>query len=147
MNPRFQSGFPSPFQPEEMNKQKGPTTFDLLTRLLIPALSLIVVIFALSKEESTLAWTLLAILTGSLAISAYPWLKTQIQRGIFERQDNRIVRKALPEFQRFSRRFNEFVSPQEGRNLHSLEVSKLSASNPTNLEKLRLPPIDIFNQF
>ena len=155
MNPRFQSRFQSRFASGPLDNLTGapqeqpppkPTTFDMLSRLVIPALA---VLLAAVQQQRVFLWALLAVLVVSLALSICPWLASRLRDYIADRRDQKLARRAFREFRRFVRRFDEFAAAPHSRTdtLHAIVLAEMCGGNSSNLEKFRLAPGELFQAF
>jgi hypothetical protein len=133
-------------QPEPPRK---PTTFEVLSMLIVPALSLVAAIVALQRDQRVVAWALLGVLFLSFAVGFYPFVRTRSQQYLSERRDERVARKAFAEFRKCVRRFTEFAAAPHSRTdtLHAIALEELCAGNYANLKKLCVVPAEVFQPF
>ena len=153
-NPRFESRFGPDLPidvvgaPQEEPPRK-PTVFDVLTKLVIPGLSLVAVIITALQQQRVFSWVLLGVFLLSLAVGFYPWVRARLNRSVGERRDERVARKAFAEFRKFVRRFAEFAAAPHSRTdtLHAIALEELCAGNYANLKKLCVVPAEVFQPF
>jgi len=151
-NPRFQSRFGdsdllNPMGRSQEEAPPKPTTFEVLTKLLVPALALAAVIVAQLQQQRLLSWVLLGILLLFLGIGFFPSLRRQTRECVENWRDKRLARRVFPQFRTFVRRFGEYVSPQRGDTLHEIALGELCSRNHANFGKLGFPPVQLFNGF
>lgn len=123
------------------------TTFDVLTRLILPALTLVAVIVAQLQQQRVVLTLLLAFLFLSVAVGFYAHLKAWLRDRVRERQNERLAKAAFPKLKTFSRKFGEFVTPQRDDALHNIVFRELCSNNMQNFDRLHLPHIDLFQGF
>jgi len=142
---RFDSRFGSFDEKPEPSK---PSTFDVLTKLVLPALSFTALIVAqLQQRQSTLLWGLLGFGVLSFAVGFYPAIRARARAWIQACRSEREARRRFCEFRKFVRQFGEFVNNQTNDTLHSIVTSELCRNNQTELTKLGIPGIGLFNGF
>ncbi len=125
-------------------KRSEQSTFDLLTKLGLPGLSIVALIVAELKDQRSLMWALLGLTILLVAVGFWHPLKARTQHLISRRSDERRARRAYPRLKRFVQRFNEFVSAQQGDNLNNV-VRDAMGSDGAKIDKLHLAPISIFD--
>ncbi len=139
---RFDGGF------EERADVTKPSGFDLLSKLVLPALSLIPLIVAqLKQQQRAILWGLLGFAFLSLAVGFYPGLKTRTKAWIQVQRAEKEAWRRFSEFRKFVRQFGEFVSTQTNDTLHYIVSSELCRSNMSDFEKLGLPTVGLFSGF
>ncbi len=126
---------------------RKPTIFEVLSTLIVPGLSLVAAIVALQRDQRIIAWVLLGVLLLSFAVGFYPLVKTPFQEYLSEMRDEKLARKAFPEFRKFVRDFEQFVSPRAGETLHVIVQSEVCGSNTTNYDRFGLPPVRLFHDW
>lgn len=143
-----QGPFLNPFGPPPEERPPKPTTFDVLTKLVVPVLAFVAVVVAQIQQQRLFYWVLLGVLLLSLAMGFYPSVKPLARERIEDWQDGRAAKRAFPEFKRFLRRFGEFVDSPHPRNdtLHAILIETFSR-NPAEFEKLRVTAAGIFYDF
>ena len=131
--------------PEEQQPRK-PTTFDVLTKLIVPLLTLVAVVIAQLQRQRLFFWVLLGVLLLSLALGFYPSLKALVRERIQDWQDGRAAKRAFPEFKRFLRRFGEFADLPHSRTdtLHAI-LLETCYRNSTDFEKFRVAAAELFH--
>ena len=139
--PRIVSRFGTP---EETEQPPKPTTFEILTKLILPALGLVALIIAQLQQQRTLLWALLAFVLLSLATAFLP---SKIRHRVRERRDERVARRAFPEFKRFLRQFGEFVDYGRSDCLHEIAFRELCQNRSDVFDRLRIVPVHLFNGF
>jgi hypothetical protein len=133
---------------EEGQKVAKPSGFDFLTKLVVPALSLVAVIIAqLQQQQRAVLWGLLGFAFLSLAAGFYPAVKTRSKTWIHTRRGKQVARQRFPEFKKFVRQFGEFVDMGRNDTLHYIISSELYQGNVAELGKLGLPTVGLFNGF
>ena len=122
------------------------SAFEVLTKLILPALSLLASTVALLRAQRVLAWALMALFLVSLAMSFYPSIASKIKRVRNRRGDDRRATEALPTFLKLLRRFEYFVGYPTPNNdtLHEILLNDLCNRNQSPFELLHLLPIHIF---
>lgn len=131
--------------PEEQQPRK-PTTFDVLTKLIVPLLTLVAVVIAQLQRQRLFFWALLGVLLLFLALGFYPSLKALVRERMQNWQDGRAAKRAFPEFKRFLRRFSEFADLPYSRTdtLHAILLETCNR-NSTEFEKFRVAAAELFH--
>lgn len=143
-----QGPFLNPFGPPPEERPPKPTTFDVLTKLVVPVLALVAVVVAQIQQQRVFSWVLLGVLLLFLAIGFYPSLKALGRERIHDWQDGRAAKRAFPEFKRFLRRFAEFADLPHSRTdtLHAILLETCNR-NSTEFEKFRVTAAELFHAF
>jgi len=116
---------------------KKPSSFDVITKLLLPALALAALILGQIKGSPPgFLWALLG-LTVFLVIFGFVYTPLTEKRRQWHEQarDIQAVAYALPELRRLARAFAEFVD--SGRTLHYVIANELCQHKPELLAKVR----------
>ncbi len=133
---------------EERHEAAKPSGFDVLTKLVLPVLSLIALIVAqLQQRQSTVLLGLLGLAFLSIAVGFYPALKTRTNSWIQNRRSEQQARQRFSEFRKFVRQFGAFVDTGPNDTLHYIVASELCRNNMTDFGKLGIPIIGLFNGF
>ncbi len=136
------------YDEEDKGREDQPrlTPFETLTKLILPALSLVASIVALLRDQRLLAWLLGAAFMVSLAMSFYPVIIPKIKRVRNRRRDDRRAREAVPTFLKLQRRFEYFVGypSHHTDTLHEILLSDLCNRNVAALDLVHLLPAHIF---
>ena len=129
----------------EREEQAKPAGVDILTKLIVPMLSVVAFIVALIKDHPSLASALVGIIVLSLAASFYPAVALKTKGLLNRRRDDRRAREALPGFRNLLRRFEHFVGypNQTTDTLH--EIARARLAGPLPLDRhLDLMPDELF---
>lgn len=142
---RFDSRFGGFDEKQEATK---PSAFDVLTKLVLPALSFTALIVAqLQQRQSALLWGLLGFAFLSLVVGFYPAVRTGSKAWIHNRRAEQQARQRFSEFRKFVRQFGAFVDTGPNDTLHYIVASELCRNNMTDFGKLGIPTIGLFNGF
>ncbi len=130
-------------------KETKAGTFDLLSRVIVPVLSLGASIFALKKDQPSLAWALIGVLVLSLVVSFYSRFTVWARGKLNEWSDARVLGEDLPAFRRFLSRFGEFVDfpTALGQSLHNLTLSVVFNGSMSDFDRLHMLPVDFFKGY
>ena len=134
--------------PPEDQQPRKPTTFDVLTKLVVPLVALVAVIIAQLQQQRLFFWVVLGVLLLFLALGFYPSLKALVRERMQNWQDGRTAKRAFPEFKRFLRRFSEFADLPYSRTdtLHAILLETCNR-NSTEFEKFRVTAAELFHDF
>ncbi len=142
---RFDSRFGTFEEKQEVTKPSG---FDLLSKLVLPALSLIALIVAQLKQQQTaILWGLLSFAFLSIAVGFYPRIKTRTEAWIQVQRGEKEAWRRFSEFRKYVRQFGEFSGAQTNDTLHYIVSSELCRNNMSDFGKLGLPTVGFFNGF
>lgn len=128
-------------------EEHKPSTFDYVTRLLIPLSALLVAILGLVRKPSPVLWFVLAFALLILVIGIFPVLSARIRKWTDRAKDRRAARKAFPEFRKFVRRFGEFVNTSSNNTLHSIIEHEASKAPGQTVATPEIPNIGLWNAF
>ncbi len=136
-------------QDEQNQKDTKAVTSDLVTKLIVPALSLVASIVALIKDQPKVALALLAILVLSIGVSFYSSLRASVREKLSHRGDARVLQQSLPDFARFLSRFGEFVHfpSAGGQSIQDVTLSALCNQNMSDFDRLHMLPVDFFKGY
>jgi len=130
-------------------RPKKPSSFDFVTKLFLPGLTIAAYIIGQVKGNSPrLQWMLLA-LTVLLVLFGFffaPFLSMVRERGQRTR-DMQATREALPELRRLAGTFAEFVNNGRADTFHYIVLNDLCQGDGARLGKLTIPPGDLWYQF
>lgn len=123
-------------------KHTARTTFEVVTKLVIPTLSLVAFILLSKNEHPTEARLLLGLAVLSVCISLYPSVEQNLSDRWEHKKDRRTVIAELPTFRAFVKRFGAFVNRQTSDTLHYIISSDYlqSRQNPD----LKIPDLSIW---
>lgn len=124
--------------------QPRRTIFEVITKLVLPALLVFAYVVTLLHDERRLAWVLAVLVSLSLAISFSPAAVRWDKIRALLRRDELAARQAFPELRKFVGEFDQFVNRQRGDTLHYVVQSDVSAGHVDAITKLGMPNIDIF---
>lgn len=99
---------------------RADSPFALVTELVIPALSLIGVVFSLVHEQPALAWCLGGLTALSLFVGVYSRLKARAHAYLCSRHDDRVAKREWVGLGAFVRRFEEFLDPRRSDTLPAI---------------------------
>ena len=126
---------------------KKPSSFDFITKLLLPGLTLAAYILGQVKgSPPRLQWTLLAV-TVFLVLFGFFFapLKAKMRERSERTRDIRVTRNALPELRRLADNYAEFVN-RGGDTFHYIVESDLCQGDGRRLAMLSIPPGDLWYQ-
>jgi hypothetical protein len=127
---------------------KSPSSFDFVTKLLLPALALAALILGQIKgSPARFQWAVLG-LTAFLVVFGFLYTPFAEKRRQWREQarDIQASAYALPELRRLARAFAEFVDNGRADTLHYLVTNELCQHKQELLAKLSIPPLALFNQ-
>jgi hypothetical protein len=125
-----------------------PSSFEIVTKLLLPALALAALILGQIKgSPPRFQWALLG-LTAVLVVFGFLYAPVAEKRRQWREQahDIRASAYALPELRRLARTFAEFVDNGRADTLHYIVANDLCQHKPELLAQLSIPPLALFNQ-
>jgi hypothetical protein len=121
---------------------KNPSSFDFVTKLLLPALALIALILGQIKGSPPgLQWALLVL---TVLFVVYEPFVAKIRQWREQTRDTRITRDALPELRRLARNFAEFVDTGRPDTFHYIIASELCQGNGELIAKLPIPDVSLW---
>lgn len=127
---------------------KKPSSFDFVTKLVLPGLTLAAFILGQIKgnsphlQWSLLAFTVLLVLFGFFFAPFVARIRTRRERL----RDIQATRDALPELRRLADAYAEFVNNGRGDTLHYIVQSELCQGDGRLLAMLPIPPGDLWYQ-
>ena len=125
---------------------KKPSSFDFVTKLLLPGLTLAAYILGQIKGGPPhLQWALLA-LAISLVIFGFVWapFRSKMRERDERARDLRAARDALPELRRLADSYAEFVNNGRADTFHYIVESELCQGHGGMLAKLPMPPLTLW---
>lgn len=142
-------------------KQHKPTAFDIITKLILPGLSVLASILASilamivvqrGWASSRMLWGLLTLAFLFIGISFYPLLALRIHNWRNEAKDERLARRKFDELGGFVREFRGFVESAIGgtETLYDILVNATHSnikSDPKGFNTLCLEPYDAFKSW
>lgn len=124
-------------------KPRGPSLFDLMSKLVLPV---VLVIVAQLQSQRTRFWVLMAFaIVAFVASFIRPW--EIVARVVAKVKTKGAFRRALPEFLSLARRFGEFVDTRRSDTLHYYAFNDLCGGNASVYAKLAIPPAELWNEF
>lgn len=96
-----------------------PSLFEVLTRLLLPALSLVAFIVAQIRGQ-TIRWPLLAFIFLFIAVAFLSPLKAMIRRRLLERQKKNLAQHLFADLQGLVSHFGKFIASNSAETLHAV---------------------------
>jgi hypothetical protein len=125
---------------EPMSSHK-PSHFEVLTKLILPVLSLTAFILAQWKGQETLLRPLLGLAFLSIVIGFWSTIKGGILNWTNKVHQHRLARKLLPDLRTLAHNFSQFIDPSfRCGSLNSV----LSAESPPVISQMNLPTLDLF---
>lgn len=127
---------------------KKPSSFDFVTKLLLPGLTLAAYILGQVKgNPPRLQWTLLTLAVFLVLFGFFfaPFMAKMRERGEKSR-DTRATSDALPELRRLAETYAEFVNNGRADTLHYIVQTELCQGDGRLLVKLPIPPGDLWHQ-
>lgn len=139
----------SEFNSDPNGKKDGKQSlFEHVTKVLLPALSLIAYILTQrTTQNPSQSKLLLALTFVFVAISYYPSLRTRIVRWREQRKDFRVAKNAFPEFREFVRRFAEFVDSRTNDTLHYIVLNELLQGRSDRPPAFNLPSMGLWGGY
>lgn len=125
-----------------------PSTFEYVTKLFLPGLSLIALIInSITTKRANISWTLLG-LTGTLLLIGF-WrpISIKIRTFIGRLPGHRAAKKSYPEFKAFVHNFGEFVDTQRQDTLHYIVEREAYQGRTDQFMRHGVPDIEILNTY
>ncbi len=125
---------------------KNPSSFDFVTKLLLPALALIALILGqIRGSPPGLQWALLVLIVLLVGFGFfYAPFATKIRRWREQAREIQATAGALPELRRLARNFAEFVDTGRPDTFHYIVVSELCQGNGELIAKLPIPDVSLW---
>jgi hypothetical protein len=124
------------------------SAFDYATKLLLPALSLIALIFAeRSGKQPKLVWVLAGLTIVFVLVGFSPSLAMRIRGWVERRRDEQAGKRVLPKFRAFVHGFGRFVDTRFGDTLHSILQSEMCQGRGDQFDKLGIPNLQLWYGF
>jgi hypothetical protein len=121
------------------------TPFDYATKLLLPGLSLVALIWT-RNIQPRLSWGLLALAFVSLIVGFHQPIADAFRNRSQRRGDRRVARNAFPELRKFAHRFEEFIGNQAST-LHYIAQCDVCEGHGQQYNALGLPDISVWQAF
>lgn len=118
-----------------------PSPFEVLTKLLLPALSLTAFILAELRGQQKLLRPLLGLVFVFVVIGFWPSIWGWILKWTSKVQQRRLARELVPELRRLAETMVQFIDPSFRRGSIN---SVLSEENPQFINQINLPTLDLF---
>lgn len=126
----------------ETHQERKPSAFDFATRLLVPTLTLIALIFTqVNGKQPGLAWSLVGLTLLSLGVGFLPSVKTKMHKWSEQAKDKAVATQAFPEFRKFVNRFHDFVVDGRCDTLHYIVQDELVRGDGIRYQQLAMPGI------
>src|SRR6266404_3307028 len=121
------------------------TLFDYVTKLFLPGLSLLAVIFK-KDIQPPMFWSLLAFMVASFAAGFYQPIAASVQDWGERRKNRRVARAAFPKLRSFAHRFEKFIGGYCDT-LHYIAQSDVCQGYGQRYHALGLPDLSVWNAF
>src|SRR5712692_4387878 len=119
--------------------------FDYATKLFLPGLSLMAVIFK-KDMQPPMFWSLLAFMCVSFAAGFYHPTVAMLHNWRERREDRRVARAAFPKLRSFAHRFEKYVGGSADT-IHYITQSDVCDGNGLRFNALGLPNLAVWNAF
>jgi hypothetical protein len=128
-----------------METKPSTSTLERTARVVIPALSLIVITVAqLYGTRPRLSWAVIVLAVAFTTLTYFSTLKDRLAKWKSLWDDRRRAKRAFPELQEFVRRFAPFVNRQTNDTLHYIVESDIWQGRPALRADCQLPNVDIW---
>lgn len=128
------------------NEQPKNNTFDYVTKLILPAISLAALI-ATRNIKPALSWPLGIFAIVSFVVGLYQPIVGAFHRWAENRKDRRAAREAFPELRKFVHRFEPFLTMSRPDTLHYIAQSEVSEGHGLRYNALALPELSVWRGF
>ncbi len=128
------------------SEQPKTNTFDYVTRLILPVLSLVALI-ATRNIKPALSWPLGIFAILSFVVGLHQPVMSTLRRWAESRKDRRAARKAFPELRKFVHRFESFLTTSRSDTLHYIAQSEVCEGHGLRYNALALPELSVWHGF
>ena len=125
-----------------------PSAFEYVTRLLLPALSLVaLIVTSFTIRRASVSWSLLG-LTGLLLIFGF-WrpISRSVRNLVGGVRCQRAARRAFPEFRHIVHGFAEFIGTQRNDTLHQIVEREAYQGRTDQFMRHGIPEVAIWSSF